>query len=183
VGELRLPGVRSVSGDPCYGYRTRRSWLLAEAIAGAVAITIGLISIAPQGRMAAALAKTGDTFIWLVLFCSFGAAMVLTAMVETVLRERQCPLGSACFRAFAGVREVEHIALGACYLYALATTAAMEGVLVLIPLQSAIFLIVHIRGAWEHVKAVHFVGRGADPYPSVLEFTRARLRGRDSASR
>lgn len=156
-------------GEMERGYRTRRSWLLAESICGGLALTIGLAPLMPGSRLAVRLEQSADLSMWCALFLGLGLAMIVTAAIESRLA-----FDHRRWKIVAGARELMHVGFVFCYLYALEVMWRGDGVLGLILLQSWLLLVVHVRGAWEHVKALHWSCR-VERQPTVVEFARRRL--------
>lgn len=71
-------------------YRTRREWLIGEAIIGIVSCATAITGIT-GGLVDSMLAETDNNTAWFFCFYLSGAALIILAFVETRCRAQDCP--------------------------------------------------------------------------------------------
>jgi hypothetical protein len=82
-------------------YRTRREWIIAEAILGVVSCATAVTGIS-GGIVDAVLSRTSCNSPWFFCFYSSGAMLILLAFIESRCRTRNC--GRAVLRRYAHLR-------------------------------------------------------------------------------
>lgn len=138
-------------------YRSRRSWLLAESILGYVAFTVGASGLLTNtGMLNRILHSTGDAFTWGLLFCGAGLYLCAVVAVEAVIRNRH-NFDHPWIPALTHQRKILNFVLMGLWAYAALLLASLwwdKGIwIATVSMQAPMFVIIHFRGGWEHVKA------------------------------
>jgi small-conductance mechanosensitive channel len=159
-------------------YRTRRTWVLAEALLGYLAFLIGLMGsgLVPGGRLAGKLEQSGDDVIWALLFMGGGAAMAAAAACDALWRRSE---NERFVRILARVRCDLHVMLCFAWTYGLYTVFRLEHVSVIFLALAPVMAAYHLYGAWEHTKA-RILGADAKYHGLYDRVRRGGLGGHDT---
>lgn len=165
-------------------YRSRRTWLMVQAILAYVAIIVGGSGwLVPSGLLNQSLNSYGEAGAWGIFFCSLGVTLMSVVIAETLFRkkfERMVYSSGLSFsdeskwpwhlaemerrvlKRFAEVRKLLDFFMAACWAiaFALLLKIFMESEesskLITTMLLAPAWIILHIRGGWEHVKVCKF---------------------------
>lgn len=132
-------------------YRSRE-WALALEIYIAVeAVVVGAVGSLRNGALGVALHFIQEYYLWTLLFCSFGGALVVVTAFEVRCRLRGGD--ERCMRRFAIAREWLNLVLIPCWLFAAVLYFITD--LVLVPALAGQCLIAAFLIHLENVRAQH----------------------------
>lgn len=135
-------------------YRVRRSWLLAEALLGYLAVALGVSLMFFEGYLSRVIYATGEGWPIMLSLLLPGAGLLLYSLRGHLLVE-QYPSGEhPSFCTMAKARRMFHtlLAVGWASLFIVLVFYADRKIIFMLLIAPALFA-VHIRGAWENVKA------------------------------
>ena len=161
-------------------YRTRRTWILAEALLGYLAFIVGLSGsgLITGGRLAQKLAENGDNLVWGVAFMGIGGSMAVVALLDAFIRNRR---NDQPINLLTRVRTDLHVLLFGAWTYGIWTVALLPKLPIIFLMLAPVMAGYHIWGAWEHTKA-RFLGDNPKYYGIYDRLSRGGFGGHDQRS-
>lgn len=162
-------------------YKTRRSWVLAEMILGYIAATVGVSgSMYHGGVLNSILVDSGDALVWGFAFFFIGTFQFLIACYAEWIRDCSLPNQGYPLK-LSRVRAIFHLLLAGCWVYAFTVLLEADDVVATLLMQAPFLVVIHVRGAWEHVKACRVRAHDAK-YNRLRDLIRDRIRSGDGSS-
>lgn len=157
-------------------YRSRREWMVAEGVLGYIAVCLGLSGLVfSDGLLSNLIRETGELLPWAILLIVAGLGLIITAVLERNYRDRG-RIDCDVLRKYARWRKRWNLALIFCwsvtFLFITFYTERRVGFLMLL---SPGMVAIHVRGAWEHVKA-YSIRATSSGFPTLSEYVKYRLR-------